>query len=76
MALLIVNLDKAPRTANGMVGFSSPFYILKPVDMARGSHKIFYRAMIFHARCLLDTTANINGMWHDRFDRATDILRI
>src|ERR1700750_651722 len=31
---LIVNLDKAPRTANGMVGFSSPFYILKPVDMA------------------------------------------
>ena len=39
---LIVNLDNAPRTPKGMVGFSSPFYILKPVDMARGNHKIFY----------------------------------
>src|SRR3984893_4132771 len=39
---LIVNLDKAPRTPKGMVGFSSPFSILKPVDMARGSRKIFY----------------------------------
>src|SRR6266550_2669380 len=38
----IVNLDKAPRTPKGMVGFSSPFYILKPVDMARGNRKIFY----------------------------------
>ena len=25
-----------------MVGFSSPFFILKPVDMARGNRKIFY----------------------------------
>src|SRR5580692_4872735 len=31
---LIVNLDKAPKTPKGMVGFSAPFYILKPVDMA------------------------------------------
>jgi hypothetical protein len=38
----IVNLDKAPRTPKGMVGFSSPFFILKPVDMARGNHKLFY----------------------------------
>src|ERR1700681_2927945 len=39
---LIVNLDKAPKTPKGMVGFSAPFYILKPVDMARGNRKIFY----------------------------------
>jgi hypothetical protein len=38
----IVNLDKAPRTAKGMVAFSSPFYILKPMDMARGNRKMFY----------------------------------
>ena len=38
----IVNLDKAPRTPKGMVAFSSPFFILKPVDMARGNQKIFY----------------------------------
>ena len=38
----IVNLDKAPRTPKGMVGFTSPFFILKPVDVARGNRKIFY----------------------------------
>ncbi len=39
---LIVDLDKAPRNSRGMVEFSTPFFILKPVDMARGNHKIFY----------------------------------
>jgi len=38
----IVNLDKAPRNAKGMVEFSSPFFILKPVDMKRGNQKFFY----------------------------------
>src|SRR5438093_8712356 len=38
----IVNLDKAPRTPKGMVGFSSPFFILKPVDMNRGNQKLYY----------------------------------
>jgi hypothetical protein len=39
---VIVNLDKAPKTPDGKVGFSAPFYILKPVDIARGNGKIFY----------------------------------
>src|SRR5262245_25516986 len=39
---VIVNLDKAPRNARGMVEFSSPFLILKPVDMQRGNHKLWY----------------------------------
>ncbi len=39
---VIVNLDKAPRNANGMVEFSAPFFILKPVDMTKGNHKLFY----------------------------------
>ena len=39
---VIVNLDKAPRNARGLVEFSSTFYILKPVDMSRGNGKIFY----------------------------------
>ena len=39
---VIVNLDKAPRNAKGMVEFSAPFVIIKPVDMARGNHKILY----------------------------------
>ena len=39
---VIVNLDKAPRNVRGMVEFSSPFIILKPLDMNRGNHKIWY----------------------------------
>jgi Alpha/beta hydrolase domain len=38
----IVNLDKAPRNDRGMVEFSAPFFMLKPVDMARGNQKMFY----------------------------------
>ena len=39
---LIVDLDNAPRNARGMVEFSSPFFILKPVDMTRGNGKIHF----------------------------------
>src|SRR6185295_19515431 len=39
----IVDIDKAPRNANGNVTFSTQVMIVKPVDMARGNHKIFYR---------------------------------
>jgi hypothetical protein len=38
----IVNLQRAPRNGRGMVEFSSSFFILKPVDMARGNHKFLY----------------------------------
>src|SRR5436189_6465590 len=36
----ILNLDKAPKTPKGLVGFTSPFYILKPVDLSRGNRKL------------------------------------
>jgi hypothetical protein len=36
---LIVDLDKAPRNAGGKVEFSTPFFILKRVDMARGNRR-------------------------------------
>ena len=39
---VIVNLDRAPRNARGMVEFSAPFFIIKPVDMARGNRKLLY----------------------------------
>jgi hypothetical protein len=38
----LVDLDRAPRNARGMVEFSTPFFVLKPVNMARGNRKIFY----------------------------------
>jgi hypothetical protein len=39
---VIVNLDKAPRNARGLVELSTPFFIVKPVDMKRGNGKLFY----------------------------------
>jgi len=39
---LIVNLDKAPRNARGMVEFSTTFFILKPTIQSRGNGKIYY----------------------------------
>ena len=34
---VIVDLDKAPRNARGMVEYSADFYILKPVDVTRAT---------------------------------------
>ena len=39
---VIVNLDRAPRNDRGMVEFSAPFFIIKPVDMTRGNRKLLY----------------------------------
>lgn len=39
---VIVNLNRAPLNARGKVEFSSPFFILKPVDMRRGNQKLWY----------------------------------
>src|SRR5689334_18880719 len=38
----IVDVDKAPRNAHGMVEFSTRFIILKPVDFSRGNRKLLY----------------------------------
>jgi hypothetical protein len=39
---VVVNLDRAPRNARGLVEFSAPFFIIKPVDLARGNRKLLY----------------------------------
>ena len=39
---VIVNLDRAPRNDRGMVEFSAPFFLIKPVDIARGNRKLLY----------------------------------
>jgi hypothetical protein len=38
----IVDLDKAPRNARGRVEYSSDFFLLKPVDMAKGNGALLY----------------------------------
>jgi hypothetical protein len=40
----IVDLKLAPRNAQGLVEFSADFYLLKPVDPARGNGRLFYEA--------------------------------
>jgi hypothetical protein len=39
---VIVDLGLAPRNAAGKVEYSFDFYILKPIDPARGNHKMLY----------------------------------
>jgi len=39
---VIVNLDKAPRNARGLVEYEADFFIMRPVDGARGNRKIIY----------------------------------
>ena len=73
---VIVNLDKVPRTPKGMVGFTAPFFIMKPVDMARGNRRLFYDwGNRGHIRRIAEGTARIirddaafaailDGKWH------------
>jgi hypothetical protein len=38
----IVNLDKVPRNARGLVEYETDFFMLRPVDAAKGNRKILY----------------------------------
>src|ERR1700730_14780455 len=40
----IVDVSLAPRNAKGKVEYSFDFYILKPTDLTKGNHKVFYEA--------------------------------
>lgn len=39
---VIVNLDKAPRNADGLVEYDADLFILQPADRAKGNHKLLY----------------------------------
>jgi hypothetical protein len=39
---VIVDIELAPRNSRGMVEYSHTFYILKPVDLAKGAHRLMY----------------------------------
>ena len=38
----IVDIELAPRNSRGMVEYAFDFYILKPIDLRRGAHKVMY----------------------------------
>ena len=39
---IIMDIGLAPRNQSGMIMYSMDFYILKPVQLAKGNHKLFY----------------------------------
>ena len=39
---VIVDLDLAPRNSRGNVEYSFNFYILKPIDLSKGAHRVMY----------------------------------
>src|SRR3989440_10055970 len=39
---IIVDLQLAPRNARGKVEYSFDFYLLKPMDLSKGNHKMLY----------------------------------
>jgi hypothetical protein len=39
---LITDIQLAPRNANGTVSYQHNFYILKPIDLSNGNHKMMY----------------------------------
>ncbi|MEQ1911848.1 MAG: hypothetical protein ABMA15_23720, partial [Vicinamibacterales bacterium] len=39
---IIVDIQLAPRNAHGQVEYSFDFYILKPIDLTKGAHKVVY----------------------------------
>src|ERR671922_2062408 len=42
---VIVNLDKAPRNARGLVEYNMDVYIMRPTDVSRGNRKILYEVV-------------------------------
>jgi len=39
---IIVDIQLAPKNANGKVEYAFDFYMLKPADLAKGNHKVMY----------------------------------
>src|SRR5262249_13055789 len=39
---VIVDIKLAPRNARGKVEYSFDFYVLKPIDLTKGRHKVMY----------------------------------
>jgi len=39
---VIVDVQKAPRNADGMVSYSADFQILRPIDLSKGNHRILF----------------------------------
>ena len=61
----IVDLDKAPRNAQGQVEYAADFYILRPVDLAKGNGAIFYEASNRGSKAILTRFNNASARSND-----------
>jgi hypothetical protein len=63
----IVDLDKAPRNANGEVEFSADLYLLKPKDMAKGNQAVLFEVSNRGGRGILSLVNGREGEFGDGF---------
>lgn len=70
----IVNLDKAPKMANGRVSYSADLYILKPVDQTKRNNKIFYG--VLNRGNKIDLVLMNNAPYNERSNNPTTLADI
>ncbi len=58
---VIVDVKLAPRNSAGKVEYSFDFYILKPVDLGKGNHKVFFEAPNRGAKLFADFNRSSGG---------------
>ncbi len=63
----IVDLDKAPRNAQGELEFSADLYLLKPKDMAKGNQAALFEVSNRGGRGILSIVNGRNGEFGDGF---------
>src|SRR5689334_523850 len=63
----IVDLDKAPRNAQGEVEFSADLYLLKPKDMARGNGSVLFEVSNRGGRGIVFLANGREGEFGDGF---------
>jgi hypothetical protein len=39
---VIVDIERAPKNANGTVGYTATFQILRPIDLSAGNHRVIF----------------------------------
>ena len=63
----IVDLDKAPRNANGEVGFSADLYLLRPKDTNKGNHAVLFEVSNRGGRGILSIVNGRESEYGDGF---------
>src|SRR5215467_14514845 len=63
----IVDLDKAPRNAQGEVEFSADLYLLKPKDMSKGNQSVLFEVSNRGGRGIVSLVNGREGEFGDGF---------